>query len=120
MGERSLAYQTLNLMQMLDVMRGADTAVAAVCGDGPWAAVMHVQLEVDGAQPVIHLSCGESGRRMDCLRSDARMLLLYRRETCTGTDTVIAEGEAEIIPAEGGVRLQLPVKRLSGRRYFAV
>lgn len=120
MEERTLAYQTLNLLQMLDVLRTSDTAVAAVCGGGPWASVMHVQLEVDGAQPVIHLSCGPEGRRIACLRTDPRMVLLYRRDTCTGTDTVIAEGVAEIIPAEGGVRLRLPVKQLSGRRYFAI
>lgn len=120
MAERTLAYQTLNLMQMLDVLRSADTAVAVMSGEGPWAAVMHVQLEVDCAQPVIHLSCGKTGRRMDCLRADPRLLLLYRCDSCTGTDTVIAEGEAEIIPVGEGVRLRLPVRQLSGRRYFAI
>lgn len=116
--ERTLAYISLNLMQMLDVLRQSDTAVVALDAGGPYAVVMHVQLEMDLAQPVLHLSCAAEGRRMAGLEADPRCALLFRRDTCTGTDTVLAEGVAEIIPAGDGVRLRMPVERISGRRYF--
>ena len=118
MEERTLAYQPLNLMQMLDVVREAETAVLATGGDAPYATVMHVQLEMRGAQPVIHLSCAGEGRRLRSLQESGRAALLFRRDTCTGAETVLIEGAAEIIPVGDGARVMVPAESISGRRYF--
>ena len=119
MEKHTLTWMELNYMQALDVVRTASSLTAAVSGDdGPYVAEMYFQLEMNGVQPVIHLSTSGEGRIAHCLQALPRMALLFRREHCTGTDVVLAEGTAAITNAEHGLRLRVPVQTLSARRFF--
>lgn len=119
METRTLTWMGLNYLKALDVMRAAPSLTAAVSGeDGPYLAEMHFQLEMDGVQPVLHLSTTREGRLARCLRDHPRMAALIRSEHCTGVDTVLAEGPVTLLESEGGLRLLFQVESLSARRYF--
>ena len=118
METRRLVWQELNYMQALDVLRGTDTLVAAAAdADGPYLVVMHFQLEMQGVQPILHMTAGE-GRLLRCLRTNPHMALLFRRDTCTGAETVLAEGMAEVVAAGNGYRIRMPVEEMAARNWF--
>ena len=118
METRRLVWQELNYMQALDVVRYADTLTAAAAdADGPYLAVMHFQLEMQGVQPILHMTAGE-GRLIRCLRTNPRMTLLFRRDTCTGAETVLAEGMAEVVVAGNGYIIRMPVEEMAARNWF--
>lgn len=120
METRTLTWMGLGYLQALDVMRAAVSLTVAVSGeDGPYLAEMHFQLEMDGVQPVLHLSTRKEGRLARCLREKSRMSALIRSEHCTGVDTVLAEGSVTLTESEGGLRLMLRVEALSARRWFS-
>ena len=120
MEKHTLTWMELNYMQALDVVRTAATLTAAVSGeDGPYVAEMYFQMEMNGVQPVIHLSTSGEGRIAHCLQALPRMALLFRREHCTGVDTVLAEGPVSLVESDGGLRMLVRVEALSARRWFS-
>ena len=112
-------YQELNLCQMLDILREVRVARVAVCAqDQPYITPMYFQMQMEGAALILHLACEDRGLRLACLRENPRIALEIERESCVGTDVVLALGEAELRPAEDGMRLRVMVEELSGRRVF--
>lgn len=112
-------YQELNLCQMLDILREVRVARVAVCAqDQPYITPMYFQMQMEGAELILHLACEDRGLRLACLRQNPCVALEIERESCVGTDVVLALGEAELRPAEDGMRLRVMVEELSGRCVF--
>ena len=117
---QEVCYQELNLIQVLDVLREGGVAHVAMCAEGrPYVVPMVFQLEVAGAQPILHLASPARGRKMDVLRRNSRVCLEVERACCAWIDTVLAEGHATAgAAAEGGVLWQVLPESITGRRYF--
>lgn len=115
-----LRYQELNLLQILDVLRPGGVARLALSEDGqPYVVPMVFQLEVQRAQPILHLVSPAAGRKMAILRGNDRVCLEIERPDCAWTDIVLAEGRATIgMVQEEGVDLRVHPHTLSGRRFF--
>ena len=115
-----VAYQELNLMQIMDILRDGGVARVALCQDGrPYVVPMAFQLEVAGTQPVLHLASPAAGRKMTILRGNDRVCLEVERTSCAWIDTVIIEGRAEAGAAvQGGVLWRVVPQRITGRRFF--
>lgn len=115
-----VAYQELNLIQMLDILRDGGVARMALCQDGqPYVVPMAFQLEVAGAQPILHLASPDTGRKMTILRGNDRVCLEVERPACAWMDTVLIEGRASVgMAVQGGVLLRVTPQRMTGRRFF--
>lgn len=115
-----LHYQELNLMQILDVLREGGVARLGLSGDGqPYVIPMAFQLEVNKAQPILHLASPAAGRKLSILRGNDRVCLEVERPGCAWFDVVLAEGHATLSAAqESGVAIRVYPHTLSGRRFF--
>ena len=116
-----LRYQELNLLQMLDVLRGASLAHLALSDGGrPYVVPMAYQLEARGSEVMLHLVSPEAGRKIATLRRNDRVCLEIDLPACAWMDTVLAEGRATAGMAEPGraVEVVVSVMHMSGRRYF--
>ena len=116
-----LKYMELNLMQMLDVLRGASLARLAVADrDQPYVVPLHYQLEVTRGQVIIHLTVPEGGRKADTLRRNALVCLEFELPGCAWVDTVVMEGRAAAGMREEGRAVDVCVlaASMTGRRFF--
>lgn len=115
-----LHYQELNLMQILDVLREGGVARLGLSGDGqPYVIPIAFQLEVQQAQPILHLASPASGRKISILRGNDQACLEVERPGCAWYDVVLAEGRATLGAAqEPGIEIRLYPHTLSGRRFF--
>ena len=116
-----LRYQELNLLQMLDVLRGASLAHLALSDGGrPYVVPVAYQLEARGSEVLLHLVSPEAGRKIATLRRNDRVCLEIDLPACAWMDTVLVEGRATSGMAEPGraVEVVVSVMHMSGRRYF--
>lgn len=114
-----MVYQQLDVCEMLDILRTSPLVLVGVCNcDIPYMTPMCFQLEMDSLTPVVHLACEAKGRRLAMLRDNPAACLFFMRAHCTGTDTVLAQGQASLLPLPGGMHVAVRVRTLSGRRVF--
>lgn len=118
------AWQSLNLLQVFDVLREAPLcrlAVADAQGQ-PWCVPMRFQLEVCGERTVIHLVSPDEGRKLAAVEANNQVCLEFEREGCAWTDTVILTGRAAVgayVPGKA-VEWRVEAVGLSGRRYYSL
>ena len=118
------AWQTLNLLQIFDVLRQASLCRLAVAGaDGqPWCVPVRFQLEVRGSQTIIHLTTPEQGRKLTAAEENDHVCLEFELPGCAWLDTVILTGRVSVgirIPGQA-VEWRITAQELTGRRYFTV
>jgi len=115
-----VAWQELNFLQMLDVLRSAQVLRLAVSwGESPYVVPVHGQLEMRGLQPVIHLLMPAQGRKADALKENSRVCLETEAPGCAWLDTVIVTGTAELtLLQENVLHAAVAADTLTGRRYF--
>lgn len=117
-----LNWQSLNLMQQFDVLRGAPFAHLAFLSEGKPALVpMHYQLEVDRSQVILHLICLTTGRTYAALRDGGPVCLEFDLPGCAWLDTVLVSGHASVglrDEPRRAAELRIKAARITGRRYF--
>ena len=112
-------YMELNRYQIYDLLRQARVARLAVAAGGqPYIVPMCVQWQLDGDTSILHMASMAGGRKLEILAENDMVALEIEKETCVGTDVVLAQGRCIVLPVEAGVRLAVIVRELSGRRYF--
>lgn len=113
-------FQTLNQLQIFDVLRAAAHCRLAVERDGqPWCVPIACQMEVCGTEVFIHVAM-TAGRKLEALAENDRVCLEFERPGCAWLDTVILTGRAAegvCIPGQA-LHLRIRARELSGRRYF--
>ncbi len=117
-----LNWQSLNLMQQFDVLRGAPFTHLAFLSEGkPVLVPMHFQLEVDRSQVILHLTCLTTGRTYAALRDGGPVCLEFDLPGCAWLDTVLVSGQASIglrDEPRRAAELRVKAARITGRRYF--
>lgn len=114
-----LRYQELNLYQIYDILRQAYIARLALSADDqPYVIPMHMQWQLDGGTSILHMATSADGHKVDILGKNDRVAVEIERDTCVGTDVVLAQGRCLLLPDAAGLRLAVLVSALSGRRYF--
>lgn len=116
-----LGWQTLNLMQIFDVLRSTDVCRLCVDDDGqPWCVPMHFQFETSGQDIIIHLVMPAKGRKLEAVGGNDRVCLEFEQPGCAWTDVVIITGRAGMglyVPGKA-IHLRIRAREVSGRRYF--
>lgn len=117
-----LNWQSLNLMQQFDVLRGAPFAHLAFLSEGKPALVpMYYQLEVDRSQVILHLTCLTTGRTYAALQGGGPVCLEFDLPGCAWLDTVLVSGHASVglrDEPRHAAELRIKAARITGRRYF--
>ena len=115
-------WQELNLLQMYDILRGADRCRLAVEEDGqPWCVPMDFQFEITRGVTFIHLTMPDHGRKLDAMAMNDRVCLEFEMPGCAWLDVLIVTGRATVgvyIPGEL-MHLRVRVKEMSARRFFS-
>ena len=115
-------WQELNLLQMYDILRGADWCRLAVEEDGqPWCVPMHFQFEITRGVTYIHLTMPDHGRKLDAMAMNDRVCLEFEMPGCAWLDVMIVTGRATVgvyVPGEL-MHLRVRVQEMSARRFFA-
>ncbi len=117
----SLAWQRLDPLQCLDVLRGTHVTRAAFCAkDRPYVVPMGFAFTCEGEQPVIHLAFPAEGRKEQMLKENARVCLEFELPGCASVDVVLVEGRATLglTPAKHGLLVRVAAEEMSGRRFF--
>ena len=116
-------WQELNLLQMYDILRGADRCRLAVEEDGqPWCVPMDFQFEITRGATFIHLTMPDHGRKLDAMAMNDRVCLEFEMPGCAWLDVLIVTGRATVgvyIPGEL-MHLRVRVKEMSARRFFSL
>ena len=114
-------WQALNLLQMYDILRGADWCRLAVEEDGqPWCVPMHYQFEIARGVTYIHLTMPDHGRKLDAMARNDRVCLEFELPGCAWLDVLVITGRATVgvyVPGEL-MHLRVRVLEMSGRRFF--
>ena len=114
-------WQELNLLQMYDILRGADWCRLAVEEDGqPWCVPMHYQFEIARGVTYIHLTMPDHGRKLDAMAQNDRVCLEFELPGCAWLDVLVITGRATVgvyIPGEL-MHLRIRVLEMSARRFF--
>ena len=114
-------WQELNILQMYDILRGAEVCRLAVEEDGqPWCVPMHFQFEISRGITYIHLTMPDHGRKLDAMAMNDRVCLEFELPGCAWLDVLVVEGRATVgICVPGGLtHLRIRVQEMSGRRFF--
>ena len=116
-----LAYQELNFMQALDVLRRGGALHLAMCdGTRPYVIPLFFQLEMRGVQPVLHMVTPSKGRAVEMLRQNGLACAEIDLPGCAWVDTVLVEGDVQkgAASTEEALDLCLTAREITARRYF--
>ena len=114
-------WQKLNLLQMYDILRGAELCRLAVEEEGqPWCVPMHFQFEISRGSTFIHLAMPDHGRKLEAMATNDRVCLEFELPGCAWLDVLIVTGRATVgvyVPGQL-MHLRVRVLEMSGRRFF--
>ena len=114
-------WRELNLLQMYDILRGAQWCRLAVEEEGqPWCVPMHFQFEIARGVTFIHLTMPDHGRKLDAMALNDRVCLEFELPGCAWLDVLILTGRATVgFYAPGEVmHLRVRVQEMSARRFY--
>ena len=114
-------WQELNLLQMYDILRGADYCRLAVEEDGqPWCVPMDFQFEITRGETFIHLTMPDHGRKLDAMARNDRVCLEFEMPGCAWLDVLVITGRATVGVYVPGrlTHLRIRALEMSARRFF--
>lgn len=115
-------YEELTAQQARAVLGAASYCVLCLTdGSTPYAVPAFFTWQMAGEGMVFRLRSAAEGRKLACLRRNARAGILICLPNGAGYDSVWAEGVAQLEPAAcrcpDKLEVELAVRRLSGRRW---